>query len=75
MIHGLQGAASRGNINQNWPRKLRHSNIHVCYSYWVIEKYPWMGWARSTDAILRGTLLLLFFGVRKGLSCKTLISL
>lgn len=69
-----KAAVSWGKINQNWPRNLRDSNIHVYYSYWVIEKYLCMGWATFTDASLGGTLLF-FFAVRKSLSCKSLISL
>lgn len=59
---------------KNWPRELRGSNMHACYSYWVIEKYIWMSWARFRDAILGGTFIG-FFAVKKGLSCKSLISL
>lgn len=73
MIHGLEGSVSWGKINQNGPRELRDSNMHACYSYWVIEKYLWVSWARFTDVILGGTFII--FAIKKGLSCKSLISL
>lgn len=73
VIHSLEGSVSWGKINQNGPTELRDNNMHACYSYWVIEKYLWVSWARFTDVILGGTFII--FAIKKGLSCKSLISL
>lgn len=61
MIHGLQGAVSWGNINQNWPRKLKDSNIHVCYSYWVIKKISLDGLGQVHRCYFKRYVIVAFF--------------
>lgn len=75
MIHGLESSVSWGKINQNWPRELRDSNMHAYYSYWVIEKYLWMDKLGQIHRCCFRMYIYYFFAVKKGLSCKSLISL